>query len=62
MTLARTLSDTFAGIAPGSVLPFIVAQLVGAALACGVVRVLWPRFEEHAGDVIVPHEMTEVGA
>jgi glycerol uptake facilitator-like aquaporin len=30
VTLARALSDTFAGIAPVSVLPFIVAQLVGA--------------------------------
>ncbi len=32
VTVARTLSDTFAGIAPGSVLPFIVAQIIGAAL------------------------------
>jgi glycerol uptake facilitator-like aquaporin len=31
VTIARALSDTFAGIAPGSVPPFIVAQLVGAA-------------------------------
>jgi glycerol uptake facilitator-like aquaporin len=61
VTLARTLSDTFAGIAPGSVLPFIVAQLVGAAVACAVVRALWPRIEEHAQDVIVPHEAAEVG-
>jgi glycerol uptake facilitator-like aquaporin len=32
VTVARTLSDTFAGIAPGSVLPFIAAQIIGAAL------------------------------
>lgn len=32
VTAARTLSDTFAGIAPGSVLPFIAAQIIGAAL------------------------------
>lgn len=32
VTVARTLSDTFAGIAPSSVLPFIVAQIIGAAL------------------------------
>jgi glycerol uptake facilitator-like aquaporin len=61
VTLARTLSDTFAGIAPASVLPFILAQLVGAALACGVVRVLWPRIQEHAQEVVVPHEAAEVG-
>lgn len=32
VTVARTLSDTFAGIAPRSVLPFIAAQIIGAAL------------------------------
>ena len=32
VTVARTLSDTFAGIAPGSVLPFIAAQIIGATL------------------------------
>jgi glycerol uptake facilitator-like aquaporin len=30
VTVARTLSDTFAGIAPTSVLPFIAAQILGA--------------------------------
>jgi glycerol uptake facilitator-like aquaporin len=32
VTVARTLSDTFAGIAPSSVAPFIAAQILGAAL------------------------------
>jgi glycerol uptake facilitator-like aquaporin len=32
VTVARTLSDSFAGIAPGSVLSFIAAQIIGAAL------------------------------
>ncbi|MBA3678119.1 MAG: aquaporin family protein [Sphingosinicella sp.] len=31
ITFARSLSNSFAGIAPGDVPPFIVAQLVGAA-------------------------------
>jgi glycerol uptake facilitator-like aquaporin len=38
VTLARALSDTFAGIAPASVPAFVAAQLVGAAAAtlfCG---------------------------
>jgi glycerol uptake facilitator-like aquaporin len=38
VTLARSLSDTFAGIAPASAPAFILAQLVGAAAAavlCG---------------------------
>jgi glycerol uptake facilitator-like aquaporin len=36
VTLARSLTDTFAGIAPGSVLPFVGVQLVSAALAVWV--------------------------
>lgn len=33
VTAARALSDTFAGIAPSSVPPFIAMQMIGAALA-----------------------------
>ena len=36
VTLARSLSDTFAGIAPASVPPFLIAQLIGALLAAGL--------------------------
>ena len=36
VTLARSLSDTFAGIAPSSAPAFILAQFVGALLAAGV--------------------------
>ena len=32
VTVGRLFTDTFAGIAPGSVLPYIGAQLVGAAI------------------------------
>ena len=32
VTVARTLSDTFAGIAPSSVAPFIAGQILGAVL------------------------------
>jgi len=42
VTIARSLSDTFAGIAPSSVPMFIVAQLVGGAIAYVLVRVLFP--------------------
>lgn len=41
VTIARSLSDTFAGIAPGGVLPFIAAQLAGAALAVALSGWLW---------------------
>lgn len=43
VTIGRTLSDTFAGIAPSSVPAFVVAQVVGGVLATAVVLVLWPR-------------------
>jgi len=42
VTLARALSDTFAGIAPAGVLPFVVAQIVGALAAIGLAGWLWP--------------------
>ena len=42
ITIGRAFSDTFAGIAPASVLPFIAAQLVGAAVAWALVRGLFP--------------------
>jgi len=41
VTLARALTDTFAGIKPGAVLPFIAAQLIGAALALPVAKILF---------------------
>jgi glycerol uptake facilitator-like aquaporin len=40
VTLARMLSDTFAGIAPASVPAFVVMQVVGGALGYGFLRVL----------------------
>ena len=41
VTIARSLSDTFAGIAPGDVPGFIAAQLGGAALAVCLAPWLW---------------------
>lgn len=41
VTLGRTLTNTFAGISPGSAPAFIAAQLLGAALAILVVRALY---------------------
>ena len=55
VTLARTLSNTFAGIAWRSAPAFVVAQLVGAVLAAGAVRVLYPRVAAVDGDVVLPH-------
>jgi glycerol uptake facilitator-like aquaporin len=41
VTLARAVSDTFAGIAPAGVAPFVAAQLVGMAAAVAVAGFLW---------------------
>jgi len=60
VTVARTLSDTFAGIAPRSAPAFIGFQLVGLVIAIIVASVLFPRTDEYAGSVVVPHE-EEVG-
>ena len=43
VTIGRAFTDTFAGIAPASVAPFIAAQLVGAAVGLGLVAVLFGR-------------------
>jgi glycerol uptake facilitator-like aquaporin len=42
VTVARMLSDTFAGIAPSSVLPFLAMQVLGGTLAAGAVLLLYP--------------------
>jgi glycerol uptake facilitator-like aquaporin len=42
VTLARALSDTFAGIAPSGVPRFLLAQLLGAGAALVLVQWLWP--------------------
>lgn len=42
ITIGRMASDTFAGIEPASVAPFIAAQLIGAAVAVAAVAALAP--------------------
>ncbi|MCI0156545.1 aquaporin family protein [Leifsonia shinshuensis] len=43
ITIGRTITDTFAGIAPGSVPWYIGAQLVGAGIGLAAVRLFAPR-------------------
>ena len=50
VTVARTLSDTFAGIAPSSAPMFIVMQLVGAVIAFGLVRLFYPHVHPETTD------------
>jgi glycerol uptake facilitator-like aquaporin len=42
VTIARSVSDTFAGISPASVPMFVAMQLVGGGLAIGLLRLLHP--------------------
>jgi glycerol uptake facilitator-like aquaporin len=43
VTIGRIFSDTFAGIAPTSAVPFIGAQLVGGAIGLAIATLLFPR-------------------
>jgi len=46
VTIGRAFSNSFAGIAPSSVTPFVIAQCVGAVLAVGLLLVLAPSPEK----------------
>jgi glycerol uptake facilitator-like aquaporin len=56
ITIGRMFSDTFAGIAPSSVPSFIGAQVIGGALAVGIIKALYPAITPaDAAEIIVPH-------
>jgi arsenate reductase len=62
ITIGRMFSNTFAGIAPSSVLPFIGAQVVGAIVSIGLITVLYPGLtSQEASDILVPHHDTDGG-
>jgi arsenate reductase len=50
VTVARMLSDTFAGIRPSSAPMFIAMQVVGSVLAFGLIRYLYPHDARDAHD------------
>jgi glycerol uptake facilitator-like aquaporin len=56
VTIARSLSDTFAGIRPQDVTGFIVAQVAGALAATYVFRWIMPGIAVVAKNVMLPHE------
>ena len=43
VTIGRSLTDTFAGIAPASVPAFVVFQLLGAGIGAGLTEIFHPR-------------------
>src|SRR5260370_19591416 len=52
VTIARSLSDTFAGIAPGGVAAFVVAQLAGMLVAVGLSLRLWRKPNDRLGSCV----------
>jgi glycerol uptake facilitator-like aquaporin len=54
VTIARTLTNSFAGIRPSSAPMFVVAELAGGGLAVALAHYLFP--DMHAERVVLPHE------
>ncbi len=56
ITVGRMFSNTFAGISPSSIPSFVVAQIVGGALAVIAIKVLYPDITPaEAADIMFPH-------
>jgi glycerol uptake facilitator-like aquaporin len=56
VTIGRTFSNTFAGIAPASLPGFIAAQLLGATIGVGLLAVLYPDAGQAADKAVTtPH-------
>jgi glycerol uptake facilitator-like aquaporin len=58
VTVGRAFSDTFAGIAPSSVLAFIFFQLFGGIVGAGLVVLLYSDAGRAADDVVTTHADT----
>lgn len=58
VTLARSVSDSFAGIRPGDVAGFVGAQVAGAAAATLLFRWLVPQLPKAAASVLISHSET----
>jgi glycerol uptake facilitator-like aquaporin len=56
VALARMCSNTFSGIAPGSVAPFVGLEVVGGLLGASCVAVLYPQVRRDSRDAVIPRE------
>jgi arsenate reductase len=59
VTIGRAFTDTFAGIAPGSVPGFVVAQIIGLAIGTALLLALYPGVGQAADQVVVAHPGTD---
>ena len=56
IAVGRMFSDTFAGIAPSSVPPFVAAEVVGGLVAFLLIKALYPGVtHDEATSVVLPH-------
>ncbi|RZU14946.1 aquaporin [Streptomyces sp. BK239] len=62
VTIGRAFTDTFAGIAPASVLPFIVAQFVGAVTGLGLVAAVFTHPAPPRTGAVVTDDEPELAA
>ena len=61
VTIARSVTDTFAGIRVADVPGFLLGQAVGATLATMLFRWLIPALPARAEDVVIPHVDSHLG-
>jgi glycerol uptake facilitator-like aquaporin len=54
VAIARTFSNTFAGIEPSSMPAFVAFEIIGAAVGAALVWYLYPDIGTSADDVVVP--------
>src|SRR6266851_4553890 len=62
VTLARSFTNTFAGIRPVDAPGFMAMQFIGALAATALFRWLTPALPETADELLVPHRSQEVGS
>jgi glycerol uptake facilitator-like aquaporin len=60
VTLARSFTDTFAGVRPIDAPGFVVMQFIGALAATALFRWLMPALPQMADELLMPHAKEEV--
>ena len=62
VTIARTFSDTFAGIEPASAPAFVAAQLIAVAVGVVLIKTIYPDIADVADQVVVPQHHEHAAA
>ena len=55
VAIGRAFTNTFAGIAPGSLPGFVIAELAGGGIAVALIVYLFPGASDVADTLVVPH-------